>query len=328
MTDQKLMPSEKTTPTAEAIKTVDVQRYRNQRWHTPTSESVICEEPLELWLAPPKSHSAISPSTPSTSSTPHPLMSLMRTPQHDRELLRGWLHTEGLWPQQVPSQQAQATRETQPQLYVHPENHNIWYLHTNDPEEQQRLRQGARLWSTSSACGVCGTGQMEQLATRLSQIQPNSVQSSTAQRNATQPLDPALLCQLPERLAATQTYFEQTGGSHAAALFDRHGRLLVAREDIGRHNAVDKVIGWWVYHNDGVHNVDGVDGTAGTVLCVSSRASFEIVQKAVMAGLSTVVTVGAASSLAVECAELFGVQLCAFTREHRLSLYGRYGRLD
>lgn len=231
---------------------------------------VAVEEPLELRL-----HGEDAPLT---------LAVLMRTPGHDRELLLGWLVSEGLLPVEFD-------------LAPDDGNPNVWHLHT---PEHSRVAAGARLGVSSSACGVCGTGSIERLAVKA------HLPLWTGN-----PLSPDLILSLPEKLLAAQAGFQATGGLHAAGLFSPAGELLHALEDVGRHNAVDKVVGRAVQRLP----------LSNHVLCVSSRAGFEIVQKAVMAGIAVVVTVGAASSLAVETAQTLGVTLCAFTRPDRFTVY-------
>lgn len=227
-----------------------------------------------------------------TPDGPLPLGVLMRTPGHDRELLLGWLVAEGLLPDD---------------LTLHPdaENPNVWHLHTPD---FARLAAGARLAVSSSACGVCGSGSVERLMARASP--PSWVGG---------PLDVAWLSGLPEALAAAQPGFAATGGLHGAALFTPDGTRLAAFEDVGRHNAVDKLVGW--------AQAQGRLPLPDATLVVSSRAGFEIVQKAVTAGIAVVVAVGAATSLAVDTAAAFGVTLCGFARDGRLTVYAGAGRL-
>ncbi|WP_309573109.1 formate dehydrogenase accessory sulfurtransferase FdhD [Deinococcus sp.] len=234
------------------------------------------EEPLELRLHTPERDL--------------PLGVLMRTPGHDRDLLLGWLVSEGLVPRQY-------------ELDADPENANVWHLHT---PEHERLAAGARLAVSSSACGVCGSGSVEALAVRAA---PPLWTAGM--------LDASFLAGLPERLRAAQPGFALTGGLHGAALFTAGGALLGVREDVGRHNAVDKVVGW------AAPSLPLTDH----VLVVSSRAGFEIVQKAVTAGIAVVVAVGAATSLAVDTAATFGVTLCGFTRDGRTTVYANADRV-
>ncbi|WP_226342627.1 formate dehydrogenase accessory sulfurtransferase FdhD [Deinococcus sp. AJ005] len=262
-------------PGAQGVAHLPVRLYRNERW-AHREDAVAVEEPLELRLHTPNREL--------------PLGVLMRTPGHDHELLLGWLVSEGLLPQEFT-------------LGVDPENANVWHLHT---PEHERLAAGARLAVSSSACGVCGSGSVEQLLSRASGPLWTAGLISAA-----------LLAGLPERLRETQAGFRDTGGMHGAALFTWAGTFLCSREDVGRHNAVDKVVG---ARRPGLPLTDHV-------LVVSSRAGFEIVQKAVTAGIGMVVAVGAATSLAVDTAAVFGVTLCGFTREGRLTVYSGEDRV-
>lgn len=294
----------------DATKNVKVKNIRveqsNQHQPDPITKGesavdlVVTEEPLELQLMMPIDSTTITIAT------------LMRTPLNDHDLLVGWLHAEGLW-------------QANMQLTAHPENSNLWYLQTH-PTDAPTVANSARLGVSSSACGICGTGSLEELANRLQSLATRrhhysrSDSSHTAQSQPA--LSPALLASLPQRLQAQQPLFASTGGSHAAALFDQQGQLLVVREDVGRHNAVDKAIGWLLQQPTLQPDLQLAQPQAQQlILCVSSRAGFEVVQKAAMAGLGCVVAVGAASSLAVQCAQTFGVALYGFARGGRLCAY-------
>ncbi len=241
------------------------------------AEQVALEEPLELRLQTP--------------TGPLTLAVLMRTPGHDRQLLQGWLVSEGVLPKRFD-------------LYPDAENANVWHLHT---PEAGSIASAARLGVSSSACGVCGSGSIERLAVRASRPQWSADQ-----------LTPKLIFSLPERLLAQQMGFQATGGLHGAALLSAAGELISYAEDVGRHNAVDKVVGASLTQLP----------LTNRILCVSSRAGFEIVQKAVMAGVAVVVSVGAPSSLAVTTAQVFGLTLCAFTREGRSTVYSGLERVN
>ena len=167
-----------------------------------------------------------------------------------------------------------------------------------------------RRFTTTSSCGVCGKASLEAVRTTTSHSPGDDATTVSA----------AALRAMPERLRAEQRLFEATGGLHAAALFDADGALLVVREDIGRHNAVDKVIGWALEH-------DRVPLT-GTVLLVSGRASFELTQKAVMAGIPILAAVSAPSSLAVDLAAESGLTLVAFLRGTSMNVYTRPDRIS
>ncbi|MCW1249488.1 formate dehydrogenase accessory sulfurtransferase FdhD [Acaricomes phytoseiuli] len=155
---------------------------------------------------------------------------------------------------------------------------------------------------TTSSCGICGTASIDAVR-----------KSSRYVPQAPELFDPHLLAELPERLRAGQALFTRTGGVHAAGLFTAAGELLCLREDVGRHNAVDKVLGWALR--------EGMLPLSGTILQVSGRASFELVQKAAMAGVPVLSAVSAPSSLAVVLAEEAGVCLIGFSRNQRFNIY-------
>jgi FdhD protein len=164
---------------------------------------------------------------------------------------------------------------------------------------------GARRFYTTSSCGVCGKGALEEVAVQCAIVAPGPVVSR------------ALLAGLPDRLA--QPGFDLTGGLHATGLFDANGDLRFAREDVGRHNAMDKVVGRAL--------LDGLLPLSGRLLCVSGRLSFELVQKAAVAGAPVLVGVGAPSSLAVALAADRGLTLCGFARRGRVNVYTGGGRV-
>jgi FdhD protein len=218
-----------------------------------------------------------------------PLSVTMRTPGHDEELALGFLYGEGLidGPREVGLSEDFAA---------------------NVVEVAGPLRRdpGRRRFYTTSSCGVCGKGALEEVAV------------ASAFLPAGPRVERALLAALPERLA--QPGFERTGGLHATGLFEAGGELLVAREDVGRHNAMDKVVGaalgqgWLPLHE--------------RLLCVSGRLSFELVQKAAVAGCPVLVGVGAPSSLAVELAADRGMTLCGFARRGRVNVYSGAERVS
>jgi FdhD protein len=212
-----------------------------------------------------------------------PVAVTMRTPGHDEELALGFCVAEGLEPQAAgptPELAANTVEVEAPGF---------------DPE---RLR---RSFYTTSSCGVCGKGALEAVAVDAPRIESDLQ------------LDAGLLASLPERLQAAQPTFAVTGGLHATGLFDRSGELLCLREDVGRHNAMDKVVGWAFG--------EGRLPLAEDALCVSGRLSFELVQKAAVAGCPIVVAVGAPSSLAVELAADRGLTICGFARGGQLNAY-------
>jgi FdhD protein len=219
-----------------------------------------------------------------------PVAVTMRTPGHDEELALGFALSEGLQPAEarLPADLAANTVELDAPGF--------------DP---QRL---ARSFYTSSSCGVCGKGALEAVA-----VEAPRVESELR-------VPAALAAALPDRLRGSQAAFEATGGLHATGLFDPAGGLLCLREDVGRHNAMDKVIGWAFR--------EGRLPLRDAILCVSGRLSFELVQKAAVAGCPLLVAVGAPSSLAVELAQDRGVTLCGFVRNGRLNVYSEPWRIE
>jgi FdhD protein len=212
-----------------------------------------------------------------------PVAVTMRTPGHDEELALGFCLTEGMVPRsaQLPDDLAANTVEVEADGF--------------DPE---RLR---RHFYTSSSCGVCGKGAIE------------AVQVDAARVESELTVSADVVSVLPERLRAAQQVFAATGGLHATGLFSPEGQLNCVREDVGRHNAMDKVVGWAFG--------EGLLPLSRHVLCVSGRLSFELVQKAAVVGCPVLVAVGAPSSLAVELATDRGVTLCGWVREGRLTVY-------
>jgi FdhD protein len=165
---------------------------------------------------------------------------------------------------------------------------------------------GERAAPATSACGVCGKASLDEVEVRCAPLPPGPA------------VERDVLIGLPDRLRLAQRVFDATGGLHAAGLFDPDGRLRVLREDVGRHNAVDKVVG---------HAVLAGEPLAGSVLMVSGRAGFEIVQKAAVAGIPVVAAVSAPSSLAVEAAERFGMTLVGFLRGDGFNVYAGPDRI-
>lgn len=266
-------------------------------------DDLATEEPLELRLT-----GGALPWTSSSGATrgeSRTLAVTMRTPGNDFELAAGFLYGEGIIT--ARSQLRQLRFCTDPKL---------------DPAQQYNvvtaeLAPGTRLpdlpglqrhFYTSSACGVCGKASLEALALRGCRVLPPGPR-----------VDAEVLYALPERLRAAQGLFASTGGLHAAGLFNPDGTLVCLREDVGRHNAVDKLVGWALLE-DRLPLHDGI-------LLVSGRSSFEILQKALTAGIPVVCSVSAPSSLAVAVAEQFGMTLVGFLRDRRFNLYAGAQRI-
>jgi FdhD protein len=225
----------------------------------------------------------------------------MRTPGHDAELAAGFLLTEGVVRSaadivEVAHCESGQARQTGNVINV--------FLAAGVAVDFQRL---TRHVFASSSCGLCGKAAIDAV------IQTHPPVSSSLRISA------AILESLPEKLRASQTAFAATGGLHAAAIFDANGRMLVAREDVGRHNAVDKVIGWALQQ--------GITPLNALVLLVSGRVSYEIVQKALAAGLPMVCAVSAPTSLAVELARESGLTLVGFLRGRTMNLYSGVWRI-
>jgi FdhD protein len=219
-----------------------------------------------------------------------PVAVTMRTPGHDEELALGFCLSEGLRPHaaRLPDDLAANTVDVDAPEF--------------DPARLQRS------FYTSSSCGVCGKGALEAVA----------VDSPRVESQLHLPL--SLVVSLPDRLREAQAAFAATGGLHATGLFSADGELLCAREDVGRHNAMDKVIGWAF----GAGRLPLEDA----MLCVSGRLSFELVQKAAVAGCPLLVAVGAPSSLAVSLARDRGITLCGFVRGGAANVYTEAWRID
>jgi FdhD protein len=219
-----------------------------------------------------------------------PVAVTMRTPGHDEELALGFCLSEGLQPERarVPDDLAANTVEVDAPAF--------------DPSRLQRS------FYTTSSCGVCGKGALEAVA----------VEAPPVASDLRVPLD--VIVSLPDRLRSSQAAFEVTGGLHATGLFDVSGELLASREDVGRHNALDKVIGRAF--------LDRRLPLDDAVLCVSGRLSFELVQKAAVAGCPILVAVGAPSSLAVDLARDRRITLCGFVRGGKANVYTEAWRIE
>jgi FdhD protein len=219
----------------------------------------------------------------------------MRTPGNDEELAAGFLFTEGIL--HAREDIAGITRAD-----------NSVTVTLTRPEDPDLSAQQRHFYLTSS-CGVCGKASVDSLVAA----------GCTAPPRENPKIAAATILRLPETLRTTQPVFDRTGGLHAAALFDCQGNLQLVREDVGRHNAVDKLVGRSL--------IDGRVPLHDSVLLVSGRASFELVQKALMAGIPILAAVGAPSSLAVETALRFGMTLAGFVRNGRFNIYSGEARI-
>jgi FdhD protein len=248
---------------------------------TRKKDLLAAEEPLEILLRAGEEQKTIAIT--------------MRTPGNDYDLAAGFLHNEGI---------------------IHSKNDfsNMTYCVDGNQQEYNSLRvqlttdsfpelhQLERHFFTNSACGVCGTTFLDDLSERNIPAIPMGPM-----------VDASLITSLPDKLRASQDLFDTTGGLHAAALFDLDGNLLAVREDVGRHNALDKLIGWGLLNDQlPFHN---------KILMVSGRASYELLQKSFVAGVPIFCAVSAPSSLAVDVAQRFGITLIGFLRGNKFNIY-------
>jgi FdhD protein len=268
-----------------------VQRFESGYPTAATEDAVAVEEPLEIRLGRVEDGKVRH----------QPVSITMRTPGDDFELAAGFLFTEGI-----------LQSRTQVHEILHcgrgkgATNTLRVDLVAGVDVDMKRLE---RNFYTTSSCGVCGKTSLEALATGAQPVSPPEGFT----------VDARLIDELPARLQAQQHAFRSTGGLHASALFSRTGELLGLREDVGRHNALDKLIG--------SRFLAGTLPANDTILFLSGRASFELLQKAVMAGIPVVCAVGAPSSLAIAAAQEFGVTLLGFVREQRFNVYTGQERL-
>ncbi len=225
----------------------------------------------------------------------------MRTPGADFELAAGFLFTEGLVDGREAIEQVSYCEDLdgQEQLY------NVVTVRTSVPFDVESVK---RNFFATSSCGVCGKASIEDVEVRCAVVAPGPVVSSNVIRV------------LPHALRDEQQVFDQTGGLHAAGLFDVSGAMLSVREDVGRHNAVDKLVGEAL--------MAGGIPLSENILQVSGRVSFEIVQKAAVAGIPVVSAVGAPSSLAVQTADALGMTVVGFVRDDRFNVYSRPERVE
>jgi FdhD protein len=275
---------------SDAVVERQIVRVRDDGDHR-AADAVVVEAPLEIRVGG------------------QPLTVVMRTPGHDEELARGFLFTES-----IIARADDLLSVTRVPGLSGDEAGNVLDVRLAPPPvtlgggvSLGKPRGAERNFFASSSCGVCGKTSIAQLA-----VSAPPVRSSLQ-------LARAVLRSLPERLRETQAVFQATGGLHASALFRTDGTLMAAREDVGRHNALDKLVGWAL--------AAGRLPLGDAALMVSGRVSFEILQKAIMAGIPLVAAVSAPSSLAVDLAERFGVTLVGFLRGASMNVYTHPDRL-
>ncbi|GIH89650.1 formate dehydrogenase accessory sulfurtransferase FdhD [Planobispora siamensis] len=260
-------------------------------------DDLATEEPLEIRLT---AAGADPPGAPRRT-----VAVTMRTPGHDFELAAGFLHGEGVVTAGDIASISYCTDED-----VTPEARYNTVTVRLRGDRLPELPTLDRHFLTSSACGVCGAASLDALRDRCAPLPASGGLT----------VSPEVLYGLPDRLRRAQGVFGRTGGLHAAGLFTPDGELVVLREDVGRHNAVDKLTGWAM--------LDGRLPLTGRILMVSGRTSYEIMQKALAAGVPVVCAVSAPSSLAVDLAREFGLTLVGFLRGERFNVYAGAHRID
>jgi FdhD protein len=283
-----------TVPTAvTSIRAIKV--HPDRRAELP--EQVVTEEPLEVRLAGP-------------GQEPSAVVVTMRTPGNDFELAAGFVSTEGLArPHEIAGAGYCDAVRDDPDL-----RYNTVTVNLRRPWEPPGK---PRLFAANASCGVCGKSSIEEVSLSCQPVPPGPA------------LPGSLVVAMPDRMREAQKAFDRTGGLHAAGLFDSSGHLLCAREDVGRHNAVDKVVGNRVLGLAGASESPSDRAfMSGCVLMVSGRVSFEIVQKAAMAGLGAICAVSAPSSLAVQAAKELGIGLAGFVRGGSYNVYSHPERFD
>jgi len=274
--------SSKIAPPGRGVDMTTVQEWQDGVVRQ-SLDSLVAEEPLEIRV------------------NGTPLSVTMRTPGNDLELAAGFLLTEGI----IQSGEQIVSLDYVPQEKQPKQNIVNARLAEDAEFDSEKLK---RNFFAASSCGICGKASIE--AVRVRGIRAT---------NAAFRVKPEVLCEIPERLREGQSIFSRTGGLHGAALFDAEGKLIEVREDVGRHNAVDKLVGWALLNHK--------DDLGNWLMLVSGRGGFEIVQKCLVAGVPLLASVSAPSSLAVRLAREFQMTLVGFLRGRRFVVYAGEERL-
>jgi FdhD protein len=269
-----------------SILTVPVQKMEGDS-SAPVQDLLAVEEPLEIRIGD------------------RPISLTMRTPGHDFELAAGFLFTEGVL---TDSGQILSIRYTNPKERSRQARNSVTV--ELRPEVEIDFDRLERHFYTTSSCGICGKASIEAVQMKGCPVLPMNAPL----------IHSSIIHGLPGALRQSQPVFDRTGGLHASALFDSNGALLDLREDVGRHNALDKLIG--------AQFLQRRTPLADSILLVSGRASFELIQKAVMAGIPVLAAVGAPSSLAVELAQRVHMSLLGFVRNNRFNVYSGSWRIQ
>lgn len=271
--------------TRARVRTVEAGRARLK------SDVLATEEPMEIRLV--------------TAHETRTVAVTMRTPGNDFELAAGFLHGEGIV--SSPGEIRRISYCVDPEVDAE-QQYNIVNVEVAGASEDYDLPSLERHFYTTSACGVCGKASLEQLELRGCPVIPPGPE-----------IVPETIYALPDTLRESQGLFDATGGLHAAALFDTEGELIALREDVGRHNATDKLLGWAF--------LEGRLPLSRNIVMVSGRSSFEILQKTLAAGVPVVCAISAPSSLAVDVAREFGITLVGFLRGERFNVYAGFDRI-
>ena len=250
-------------------------------------DRIVGEAPLEIRAAGPDQEAVAVAVT-------------MRTPGHEAELAVGFLRTEGL----IDGTEVVDVEGGDPVTLSQPDDTVV--VRVSRPFDDSAVTE--RHFVATASCGICGKASIDEVALRCDPLPEGPVVART------------VILALPDLLRAAQRAFDETGGLHAAALFSKSGELIAIREDVGRHNALDKLVGSQL--------LDGELPLNGRILMVSGRVSFEIVQKAAVAGIPIIAAVSAPSDLAIETAERLGVTLVGFLRGDGFNLYSHDRRID
>lgn len=280
----------------QSVKQIEIIKVRENSGF-PYTDDISVEEPLEIRVAYGAEDKKESKNISVT----------MRTPGNDAELAAGFLFTEG-----IISGREQIKSVYSPQAECSRNSENVIIVELTEDFVPELMKADRNFYTTSS-CGVCGKGSIE------------SIRTVSAFRNHTKKnteVSLETLYQLSEKLQSFQNNFSATGGIHASGIFDLEGNLLALREDVGRHNALDKLIGYAL--SAGLLPLDD------KILVLSGRASFELIQKAAMAGITIVAAIGAPSSLAIDLAKEFDITLLGFLRDNRFNIYhsGSYFNIE
>jgi FdhD protein len=278
-----------------SVSPIQIITFNNGEYNQ-SSDLLAVEEPLEIRIGYGKANDREQKNISVT----------MRTPGHDFELALGFLFTEGIIENALEVKQIKYCTD----INTKENNQNIVRVELSDSVEIDFNKMQRNFYTTSS-CGVCGKSSIEAIKTVC--VIPKS--------NNLFKVNHTVITYLPNKLRTQQNVFKHTGGIHGCALFDLNGNMELSREDVGRHNALDKLIGSLISNKNEINSFEE------KILLLSGRASFELIQKAAMLGVKIVCAVGAPSSLAVQTAIEFDITLIGFLRENRFNIYSHSDRI-